>query len=237
MISLARCAVVALEVSLTSILFSHFLALQIFQLVKNHGLGIDEATRALIVSRSFERAMTTSGSEANAIELLSTKMSLSNLLYESDEDQSSDEDNIIRSEQCVPKVSSADTFATANTSRSSKANVGRKRGTSKVSRAKPRAATTKTTTTSSSSTIRKRSIDEILPASKKRSSSFQSRPRSDSAAEEIDAKLAKQSSEDRESSSDSLISSPSTVRAKRGHRADDTDPLTQPLKRTRGAES
>jgi hypothetical protein len=201
--------------------------LQVFQIVKNHGLGIEEATKTLIISRALKRAMSTSGSPAKAIELLAAKIALSKLLCESDEYASSDED-VLRPEQCIARVSSVEKF----TPRTTITPVGRKtRGSSKTTRPKPKPAT------KSSTAGRKRTIDEILPAATNSPGSFQSRPRSDSAADEIDAKIAKQSSE--ESTASDLIRSTPSVRAKRAHRAEDADPLNQPgsLKRSRGTES
>mmetsp|Transcript_28801 Transcript_28801/g.44268 ORF Transcript_28801/g.44268 Transcript_28801/m.44268 type:complete len:257 (+) Transcript_28801:281-1051(+) len=201
---------------------------EVFQIVKNNGLGIEEATKTLIISRALKRAMSTSGSPAKAIELLASKISLSNLLYESDEDPSSDED-ILRPEQSIARVSSVEKFSSRT---AIKTPVGRKtRGSAKKGRPKAKSATKAPTAG------RKRTIDEILPAAKKSPVSYQPRQRSDSAADEVDAKLAKQSIEEGVAI-DPMRSAPS-VRAKRVHRSEDADPLNQPgsLKRSRGTES
>jgi hypothetical protein len=103
---------------------------QMFQTMKNYGLGIEEATRALIVRKAFQREIlagdepgkssTTTTSPGvnkiavNAIEKLISKVSLDNLLYESDSsaDMNSDSDEerlSIRPDLRINPVSSGTT--------------------------------------------------------------------------------------------------------------------------------
>lgn len=98
-----------------------------FETMRMHGLGMEEATRALIVSKAFQREVIstknsskpTTGNLVQAIQRLVSNISLHNLLYESDSsmDVASDdeEENLtIRSDLRVNPVSKLNTSASAS---------------------------------------------------------------------------------------------------------------------------
>lgn len=78
---------------------------EIFDTMKRFNLGIDEATKAIMVSKAMRRAMLSSTGPAQAIEVLANKISMSNLLYESCEEEDDDSSTIrpeLRVEPLVP---------------------------------------------------------------------------------------------------------------------------------------
>ena len=208
---------------------------EIFDAMKNYNLGIEEATKAIIVSRAMRRAMVTASSPAQAIEILSAKLSVANLLYDSSSDDDGDDDLSIRPELRVEPVVPVD-----------RQHSSRKKITTTSSSRKTRAATNKTGTSS-----RPRSSNKgVLIASRKRSieetgqpvvERKETRERSDSVTEVVNAKVinAKKSTEDTcGAESSSLLRTPSVVRGKRVLRVDDSDgQQTSCHKRIRSNES
>jgi hypothetical protein len=165
-----------------------------FQTMKKYGLGIEEATRALIVRKSFHREIlagdrsgpvsTLSGVDmkvaVNAIEKLISKVSLDNLLYESDSssvDMNSDSDEerlSIRPDLRINPLSSGSTagvyFRTVERKKSN--NLKHTNNTNNnAASAKTKIPTNKTTSRSKSQLLspslsgRKRKMDDIATAS------------------------------------------------------------------------
>jgi len=76
---------------------------EIFDAMRRHKLGLDEANRAIVVSRAMRRELLFLQQQDNdnkndigvleAIQRLTSKISLDNILYESGEDNSDDDDN------------------------------------------------------------------------------------------------------------------------------------------------
>lgn len=192
--------------------------------MKRYHLGIEEATKAIVISRAMRRAMSASESPAHAIELLASKISLANLLYDSADESSPDNELSIRPELRVEPVVAVDrsrkTIRNSKTRPLSKSTNGRSR----------------TITNSTKSASRKRTIEEIAAPQEKTPTK---RDRSDSVSEEVNKKIAKQSSEDAtsaESSSTSLLRAPA-VRGKRVlGRVDDAEGQSNCHKRIRGNE-
>ena len=74
--------------------------------MRKHKLGVDEATRAVTVSRAMRREMLSRRdiTPAEAIDRLIARISLDNILYESGEDDDSDDDNRGISALNMPKI-------------------------------------------------------------------------------------------------------------------------------------
>lgn len=193
--------------------------LQIFDTMTRYNLGIEEATKIIIVNRALRRAIADSGSPAKAIELLAAKISLGNLLYDSsDEDPTSDEDLAILPELRVKPVSTMDHQP------SSRRKTTPLRRPSKVAIKTIRPRTK--TPSKGSLAGRKRSMEEIAAAEKK-DSSFQTRERSDSVTAEVDAKIAAKKSNEEVTGNDSVTRATPNARAKRVHRTDETEVVGQ----------
>jgi len=78
---------------------------EIFVAMKAYNLVIEEATKAIIVSKAMNRALAAASTPTKAIELLSEKISVANLLYDSsDEEIPSDDECSIRPELRVEPV-------------------------------------------------------------------------------------------------------------------------------------
>jgi len=201
---------------------------EIFKTMRRHNLGIEEATKTIIITRALRRAMADSRSPAQAIEHLAAKISLRNLLYDSsDEDLNSDDDLVLRPELRVEPVSSLDRQVI------SRLNAGRRPSTIAPKSARQRTKAP----TKSSLPGRKRKIEAIATV-EKQDSKFQSRERSDSVTAEVDAKIAAKKSSEEIAGNESTMRSPQCVRAKRALRADDPESLNQTIshKRIRGGE-
>lgn len=202
---------------------------EIFEAMKRYNLGIEEATKAIVISRAMRRAMVSSETPAQAIELLATKISLSNLLYDSADDSSDDDLSMIRPELRVKPVATID----RQRGKSNKPTATRKARTS-VKSARPRHSSNNT----SAKIVmagRKRSIDEIVPMEKK-----EKRERADSVTEEISEKFAsnKSNSEEAGNNNESPLLRAPVVRGKRGLRVDDSEcgNQTNSHKRMRGSD-
>jgi hypothetical protein len=206
--------------------FFFFSLTQIYDTMKRYNLGIEEATKTIVVSKALRRAMA-SGSPAEAIELLASKISLRNLLYDSpDEDPTSD----IRPELRVEPLSRMDLQPTSRRAKSTP--VRKPKTPLKVARAR--------TKTPSKNVMagRKRSIEEIASVEKKDSTWLQKHDRSDSLGAEVDAKIAKQSNDEAPANEPPMRPTPN-VRAKRVHRAEEAETISQTANthnRTRGSE-
>jgi hypothetical protein len=207
---------------------------QIFNAMTQYNLGIEEASKTIIVTKALRRAMTTA-SPAKAIEHLASQIAIKRLLYDSSEDDPTSEDEYlpISSELRVEPFSTMEHHASSRT-RSSP--VRKTRLAAKASR--PRKATA---TPNSKSTVifRKRSIDEIT--STENSEDFKpNRSRSGSVSEEVSAKIAQQSSGDDPATSNAIdstvVRTASSVRAKRNHLPEGTESIQPNNKRIRGTD-
>eukprot|EP00429_Kryptoperidinium_foliaceum_P012919 CAMPEP_0176042020 /NCGR_PEP_ID=MMETSP0120_2-20121206/20849_1 /TAXON_ID=160619 /ORGANISM="Kryptoperidinium foliaceum, Strain CCMP 1326" /LENGTH=239 /DNA_ID=CAMNT_0017375431 /DNA_START=240 /DNA_END=959 /DNA_ORIENTATION=+ len=180
---------------------------EIFDTMARYGLGIEEATKAIIVSRALRTAMQTVSPE-KAIEHLAGKIAVRKLLYDSsEEDPSSDDECVtIRPDLRVEPIATVDRQARSRTTPLRKARL-----VTKSSRSKKNASATP------NKLFRKRSIDEISPADKPEDN-YTPRDRSGSVSEEVSAKIAKQSGDEAALPSDSTNSrNTSAVRSKRAH--------------------
>jgi hypothetical protein len=192
---------------------------EIFDSMRRYNLGIEEATKTIIISRAMRRAMVDSKSPAEAIELLASKISLRNLLYDSsDEDPTSDDDLAIRPELRVKPVSNVDHQLSSRR----KPTPVRKLSKAAIKTVRPRTKTP----SKGSMAGRKRTIEEIAPVEKK-DTSFQTRERSDSVTTEVDAKIAAKKSNEEGAGNESVIRPTANVRAKRVHRTDESESVTQ----------
>ena len=162
-----------------------------FDTMRLHGLGTEEATRALVVSKAFQREAKAL-SMAQAIEKLVSKISLSNILYESDssaEDASDDEEEslAIRSDLRINPV-----VQTKNTQQpSSKAETvsGRKRRINEAATPDKdlEPAPKKAAKHDASMPLAKRKADATTPITANEKPT--TRPRADSLAEVVDTKM------------------------------------------------
>jgi len=182
---------------------------EIFDTMRRYGLGIEEATKTIVISTAVRRALLKCESPTQAIDVLASKISLTNLLYDSsDEEMSSDGDLSIRPELRVEPVVPVDRQLSSR----KKLSANRKpRSSNKIAR--PR-------NNKIAMTGRKRSIEETVPIEKK-----ETRARADSVTEEVDAKInAKKSNE--ENREDSIMRTP-VVRGKRVLRVDEAECVNQ----------
>eukprot|EP00980_Cylindrotheca_fusiformis_P010317 scaffold2299_cov131-Cylindrotheca_fusiformis.AAC.4 len=190
---------------------------EIFEVMKRYNLGIEEATKAIVVSKAMRRAMVACENPAQAVEVLASKISLSNLLYDSSEDEEVNDDtscSSIRPELRVEPV---------KTTRKTRQAARQNGSNSQSSRSKK------------SQTGRKRPIEETVSRAESKETT---RTRADSVAEEVEEKIYAKKSTDDDSNSDSSSSSPAplrtpVVRGKRGMRVDDSE--SQAHKRLRGS--
>jgi hypothetical protein len=200
--------------------------------MKRYSLGIDEATKAIIINKAMRRSLSDTTSPAKAIELLASKISLQNLLYEtSDEDPSSDEDlSSIRLIRVEPVPEMDHRLASRPTKPTTQ---GRKSKSAAVKAAKPRSSKTPS---KNGTAGRKRTIEDMTPTLDKRETTTR-RERSDSVTAEVDAKIAKSNEES--TVNDAVIRPTPGVRAKRVHRTDESSETviqSSSHKRMRGTE-
>jgi hypothetical protein len=202
---------------------------QIFETMQRYDLGIEEATKAIVVSKAMRRAMIACESSAQAVDILTSKISLSNLLYDS-----SDEgvDGNMSSSSIRPELR-VEPVVTTRKTRQAAVKMARPTGNSSSSSSSSRS--------NKPMTGRKRSIEETAPLEEKN----EKRVRADSVTKEVEEKInAKKSTEEDASDNDSSSSSslsPSSlrtpvVRGKRGIRVDDSETQTHVHKRIRGSE-
>lgn len=209
---------------------------EIFETMVKHNLGIEEATKAIIVSKALRRAMETR-SPANAIEHLASKIAVKRLLYDSSDEDPTSEDECfpISPNLRVVPISTLD----RNSSKSRLTPV-RKARSAPTKANRPRKATA--TPNKAGVIFRKRSIDEIASAEKPEEAFSPNRSRAGSLAEEVSAKFAQQVSGDDPAVSNPLeattIRNSSSVRGKRPHRSDESETLGPvSSKRIRGSDA
>ena len=164
-----------------------------FETMRLHGLGTEEATRALIVSKAFQRqAEGSSMSMVQAIESLASNISVNNLLYESDYssmDVASDDDEeswTVRSDLRVNPVANFNTQQQQQqTSKTETSLSGRKRKINEAASGQDsERAHKKATKQDTSKPLGKRKVDATITNEKPTS-----RPRADSVTEVVDAKI------------------------------------------------
>lgn len=163
---------------------------EIFDTMRRYKLGLDEANRAIVVSRAMRRQLLArEGKNINsmitpteAIERLTSRLSLDNILYESGEDDSDDDDaqneivrlkiptvNRVSSSSSINLSSSSSTSLTTNTTTHSNSTSIRKNARSKRNnppspRKQMKANHIRNNSTNTSNTIlvgRKRSIEDM----------------------------------------------------------------------------
>lgn len=186
---------------------------EIFDLMSRCGLGIEEATRLVIVGRALQRAMQSAGSPSKAIQNLASKIAVTRLLYDSSEEETTSEDDMpIRPDFRFEPISPMERRTTRSTTRHYHARLSSR---------------TNSTTTPKKS--RKRSVEEIVSSSlteKQKDGplmlSQQQHPRSESVSEEVSAKIAQQHHDQDVSMPTERKATPAVVRAKRAatHRDD-----------------
>jgi hypothetical protein len=194
--------------------------------MKQNGLGIEETKKILTVHKALRRAMEANSSAAEAIHNLASKIAVSNLMYESSDEDPTDQE---QPEMRIEPVSSLDRQLSSSS---------RIKPAVATSTRKPKAAglnkivkTKKTPNNSIKAAGRKRSIDEV-----EKKDAQNPRDRSDSVEVEVDAKMAKKQSN--EEVVETAIRPATCVRAKRVHRGDEQESSTPapPHKRIRGSE-
>jgi hypothetical protein len=192
--------------------------------MKKNGLGIDEAKKALTVHKALRRAMEANSSAAEAIHKLASKIAVSNLMYESSDDDPTDQE---QPEMRIEPVSSLDRHLSS---------ASRIKQAAAISTRKPKAAglnkiakTKKTPNNNIKAAGRKRSIDEV-----EKKDSQTPRDRSDSVEVEVDAKMAKKHSN--EEVVETAIRPANCVRAKRVHLEQESSTPAAPHKRIRVSE-
>lgn len=148
---------------------------EIFDAMRRHKLGLDEANRSIVVGRAMRRELLTKISPTEAILRLTSKLSLDKILYESGEDDSDDDGQNEILPLKIPKFSrvtsststSTSSSLTSNTSDRPTNSISRKNTRSKkVTSPSPRKQLLKAKNSSNnnSNTIlvgRKRSIDDM----------------------------------------------------------------------------
>lgn len=156
--------------------------------MRRHNIGLDEATTALVVSRAMERELSIRGNTKNsknispseAIQRLTSKLSLDNILYESGEDDSDDDGQNEVLPLKIPKFRRVSSSSSLNVSSISTSNnsISRKntRNNKKTSITSPRKQLktnrNKTSNNSNSNNIlvgRKRSIEDMDSTQKQNS--------------------------------------------------------------------
>lgn len=94
-----------------------------FNTMRRYKLGLDEANRAIVVSRAMRRellnAKNTNTSPTEAIQRLTSRLSLDNILYESEEDDSDDDGQSEILPLKIPNISRVSSSASINRSSSS----------------------------------------------------------------------------------------------------------------------
>lgn len=219
-----RCRVCLLCAITTHSYFVLSVVFQIFDTMRRYGLGIEEASRTIIVSRALRKAMDTHASPAKAIEHLASKIAVKRLLYDSSEEDPTSDDEFppISANLRVEPISTMERNVSSTRARTAPVRTARLVSNSgKATR--PRKAPTP-----NKPIFRKRSIDEIGSADKSEEEEFATtRARSESVSEEVSAKIAQQSGSGDETPVAESAARP--VRAKRSHsRPDDAEPsLTQ----------
>jgi len=152
---------------------------EIFDAMRRHKIGLDEANRSIIVGRAMRRELLSKITPTEAILRLTSKLSLDKILYESGEDDSDDDGQNEILPLKIPKFSrvTSSTFTstssslTSNTSdrptNSSRKNTRSKKNTSPSPRKqllKAKNSSNNNSNSSNSNTIlvkRKRSIDDM----------------------------------------------------------------------------
>lgn len=199
---------------------------EIFESMKQNGLGIDEARKALTVHKALRRAMEANASAAEAIHNLASKIAVSNLMYESSDEDPTDQE---QPEMRIEPLSSLDRqLSSGSRIKPAAATSTRKQKAAGLNKF---AKTKKTPNNNTKATGRKRSIDEV-----EKKDSQTSRDRSDSVEVRVDAKMAQKQSI--EEVVETAIRPPNSIRAKRVHRGDEQESSTPapPHKRIRGSE-
>jgi len=164
-----------------------------FDTMRRHKLGLDEANRAIVVSRAMRRELlnkttNTPLSPTEALQRLTSRLSLDNILYESGEDDSDDDGqneilplkiptvSRVPSSASINRSSSSSTASSTNTTTttthstsSSRKHARSKKNTSASPRKQMKARNNSGSNSNTSNTIivgRKRSIEEIDSTSK-----------------------------------------------------------------------
>ena len=200
--------------------------------MKRYGLGMEEASKALVVSLSLQRILNAGKNPVDAIQQLATKLSISSLLYDS-----SDEDPTTRSDDANP-VTTRPGMRIEPVSTQLPTSAARKK--SKSNRRYPAVSTagSKASKSKSRSSGRKRSIDEISPPPEDKGTTSRNhdvnnttttnRNRADSVTEAVDAKIAKQGSTNGNNEGGAGTGA---VRSKRVHRMEEPETSTPVSKR------
>jgi len=192
---------------------------QIFDTMRRYGLGIEEASRTIVVSRALRRAMDAHETPARAIEHLASKIAVKRLLYDSSEEDPTSED------ECAPinpklRVEPISTLERSAAPRTRAAPVRKARLVASTKASRPRKASTP-----NKAIFRKRPIDEIGSTGKSEEQDFPTtRARSESVSEEVSAKIAKQGNGDEMPTGEPAAR---PVRTKRSHRPEDAETLSQ----------
>lgn len=210
--------------------------LQIFDTMTRYNLGMEEATKAIIVSKALRRAMDTRTS-ASAIEHLASKIAVKRLLYDSSDEDPTSEDECLSISPSLRVEPIATMERQSSISRTTPARKARVASSKAI---RPRKAIS--TPNKAGVVFRKRSIDEIASTEKPEEAFSPNRSRTGSMSEEVSAKIAQQSSSDDLPASMSLestsIRNTSAVRAKRTHRSEETETLgSTSSKRIRGSDA
>lgn len=187
--------------------------------MRKHNLGIEDATRALVVSRAIRSDFSRSSAltPAAAIEQLISKISIDNILYDSSDDEvfSDDDDKNrrlaihadLRVDQCEKKSTGTSRTTTPNkisNNRSSDAELRQTARKRQLSQQSPRKSSKHNNVASSTSrggmkgtstlTGRKRSVDEIGDKQQQQAPAqgpnVPPRGRADSVSSEVDAKIS-----------------------------------------------
>jgi len=160
---------------------------EIFDTMRRHNLGLDEATTALVVSRAVRKELLHQDDKNNnqkstpleVIERLTSKISLDNILYESGEDDSDDDGQNEILPLKIPKLlgvpSSSSTNVSSSSSTTSNTSNNRKNTRSKKTtmtsprkQQKTNHIRNKTSNNSSNNILvgRKRSMEDMDPTTK-----------------------------------------------------------------------
>mmetsp|Transcript_14417 Transcript_14417/g.36218 ORF Transcript_14417/g.36218 Transcript_14417/m.36218 type:complete len:247 (+) Transcript_14417:460-1200(+) len=154
---------------------------EMFDTMRRYKLGLDEANRAIVVSRAMRREMLSQKAmtPTEAIQRLTSRLSLDNILYESGEDDSDDDGQNEILPLNIPKISRVSSSASINLSSSSSSTSSTNTTTHSTSSSRKHARSKKTSPSKSkqmkanlirtnsnnaTNTIivgRKRSIEEI----------------------------------------------------------------------------
>lgn len=233
-----------LLLSLTSCMVL-FRFVKVLQVMRDHGLSIDAATKALTVSKALQREIAERHvSIVEAIDDLTSKLSFANLVRMKSQSPIAAPPTASDDISARPRIQPVPMLATQVRSLATSTSTQANSSARKTKTNSKKEACAKKGKVTSGTAGRKRSMEDVNDSkshsAESTGSKFQSRERTDSVSEEVNAKLAENKSKlsDDEAAAQAANRSvpgvASAVRSKRGRVEGDSD--TPNMKRTRTNE-